>query len=187
MENKMIRALDLQELENYLQSMTSETKVYIGGDSEKLQYHGKWYADYTTVVVVHRDGNKGCRVFGQLEREIVYDQKKDRPTMRLMTEVQKVSEMYLRIHHMLSRFETQIHLDLNAKKIHASNHVVAQAIGYIRGVCNIEPQIKPDAWSASYAADRLKEIWQFQKAPPNTSNIRRDFRKKSKTKRKAKA
>ena len=167
----MNRKLNFDDLEAYLQTMSDTTKIYIGGDSEKLQSGGVWYADYTTVVVVHKDGNKGCRVFGQLERERVYDQRKDRPTMRLMTEVQKVSEMYLRIAPMLERFETQIHLDLNAKKIHASNHVVQQAIGYIRGVCGVDPQIKPDAWSASYAADRLKEIWSYQTTPPNASNI----------------
>lgn len=172
MENSINRAINLQELESYLQSMSDDTKVYIGGDSEKIRNHGKWYADYTTVVVVHKDGNKGCRIFGQLERELVFDQKKDKPTMRLMTEVQKVSEMYLTIAHMLKRFEVQIHLDLNAKKVHASNHVVQQAVGYIRGVCGIEPQIKPDAWSASYAADRLKEVWQYQKTPPTPANIR---------------
>ena len=169
----MSNGFSIDALEAFLQTQSSATKIYIGGDSEKIRSGGAWYADYATVVVVHIDGHKGCKIFGKVDRERVYDQKKDRPTMRLMTEVMKISEIYLNIQHLLDRFEVQIHLDLNAKKIHASNHVVQQAVGYIRGVCNIEPQIKPDAWSASYAADRYKEILSFQKSPPNANNFRK--------------
>lgn len=168
----MNKQINFEELESFLSSQSDETKVYIGGDSEKIRYQGKWYADYITVVVVHIDGCRGCRIFGQIERERVYDQAKNRPTLRLMTEVQKVSELYLRVAEMTSRFHTEIHLDLNAKKIHASNHVVQQAIGYIRGVCGIDPQIKPNAWSASYAADRYKEILSFSNAHPTAANIK---------------
>jgi len=173
----MERTFNIQELETFLQAQSDATKIYIGGDSEKIKYHGQWYADYATVVVVHIDGCKGCRIFGEISRERVYDQKKDRPVMRLMTEVQKISEMYLRIAHLLDRFEVQIHLDLNAKKIHASNVVVQQAIGYIKGVCNIQPQIKPDAWSASYAADRYKEILSYQKSHPTAANLKKNPKK----------
>jgi predicted RNase H-related nuclease YkuK (DUF458 family) len=31
-------------------------------------------------------------------------------------------------------------------------------VGYIRGVCNVIPMVKPRAFAASYAADRLKEV-----------------------------
>jgi predicted RNase H-related nuclease YkuK (DUF458 family) len=33
-----------------------------------------------------------------------------------------------------------------------------QAIGYIKGVCGKTPKLKPEAFAASYAADRLKEF-----------------------------
>jgi predicted RNase H-related nuclease YkuK (DUF458 family) len=33
-----------------------------------------------------------------------------------------------------------------------------EAIGYIRGTCNVIPMIKPKAFAASYAADRFKGI-----------------------------
>jgi predicted RNase H-related nuclease YkuK (DUF458 family) len=36
--------------------------------------------------------------------------------------------------------------------------VVKEAIGYITGMCSVIPMVKPNAWAASYAADRLKEI-----------------------------
>jgi predicted RNase H-related nuclease YkuK (DUF458 family) len=163
--------INLEELEQFLSTQSEATKIYIGGDSEKVKHQGVWHADYATVVVIHIDGCRGCRIFGEVVRERVYDQKKDRPTLRLMTEVHKISEMFLRIEHLIQDFETQIHLDLNAKKIHASNHVVAEAIGYIKGVCNINPQIKPDAFSASYAADRFKEVLSFRAKPPTAANM----------------
>ena len=33
-----------------------------------------------------------------------------------------------------------------------------QAIGYIKGTCNVTPMVKPDAPAASFCADRLKRI-----------------------------
>jgi hypothetical protein len=36
--------------------------------------------------------------------------------------------------------------------------VLSQAIGYIKGTCNVIPLVKPQAFAASYCADRLKEI-----------------------------
>lgn len=165
--------VNLEELEQFLATQSDATKIYIGGDSEKIKFQGQWYADFATVIVVHIDGCKGCRIFGEVVRERVYDQKKDKPTLRLMTEVHKISEMYLRIEHLIHDFDVQIHLDLNAKKIHNSNLVVGEAIGYIKGTCNIDPQIKPDAFSASYAADRFKEVLNFKAKPPTGSNIRK--------------
>jgi predicted RNase H-related nuclease YkuK (DUF458 family) len=36
--------------------------------------------------------------------------------------------------------------------------VIQQAVGYIKGTCNVIPMVKPNAFAASYAADRLKEV-----------------------------
>jgi predicted RNase H-related nuclease YkuK (DUF458 family) len=36
--------------------------------------------------------------------------------------------------------------------------VISQAVGYIKGVCNVIPFVKPDAFAASYAADRFKGL-----------------------------
>jgi predicted RNase H-related nuclease YkuK (DUF458 family) len=42
--------------------------------------------------------------------------------------------------------------------------VVNEAVGYIRGMCNVVPFVKPRAFAASYAADRLKEVLNAQQA-----------------------
>ena len=49
-------------------------------------------------------------------------------------------------------------LDINPDEIHGSSCVVQQAIGYIRGTCNVVPLVKPQAFAASYCADRYKEV-----------------------------
>lgn len=151
--------IDIEELREFLKHQTPATKIYIGGDSKRVKVAGVWYADFTTVVVVHMNGNKGGRVFGQSVRERDYDKAKNKPRMRLMTEVYKISELYLEIADLVEDFDVQIHLDLNSKEVHASNIVVKEAIGYIRGTCNMDPHIKPDAWAASFVADRLHDIW----------------------------
>lgn len=155
---KIPKEIDVNEVMEYLLNCSSETKVYIGCDSEKYRLDGEWVVDYTTAVVIHRDGKHGCKVFGALQREKDYDRKKDRPSYRLMNEVYKAADIYLKLAGLLDN-EIAIHLDLNPSHNFASSHVVNQAIGYIRGVCGIEPEVKPEAWAASYAADRLKEIF----------------------------
>ena len=152
------RKIDLDEVRSFIQSQSLSTRIYIGGDSERLCIDGVWYADYTNVVVVHIDGNRGCRVFGEVVRERDYDQQKDKPRMRLMNEVMKTAQLYLDLADVLEDRDVQIHLDINPDMKHGSSCVISEATGYIRGMCNIVPMVKPDAWAASYCADRLKDI-----------------------------
>ena len=153
-----MRKLDLEEVKEFIRAQSPETKIYLGADSERMNVNGTWYADYLLAVVIHIDGNKGCKIFGEIQRERDYDQRKDKPSMRLMNEVMKVSEMFHRLSDVLEDRHVELHLDLNGDKTYGSSCVVQQAIGYIRGTCNVTPMIKPKAWAASYAADRLKYI-----------------------------
>lgn len=160
----MIRKhLDLDAVRAFIQSQSPETKVYLGGDSERFQIGGVWYADYINVVVVHKNGKNGCKVFGGIVRERDYDQQKDRPRMRLMNEVYKTAGLYMELADVLEDREVEIHLDINPNLKHGSSCVINEAVGYIRGMCNIVPLVKPNAWCASYAADRYKDaIWHDQ-------------------------
>ena len=45
--------------------------------------------------------------------------------------------------------------------MYGSSCVINEAVGYIRGVCNVTPLCKPEAFAASYAADRLKHIMNY--------------------------
>ncbi len=153
-----MKKLDINEVREFIQSHSDETKVYIGCDSCRFRKNGKWHAEYTLAVVVHIDGKHGCKIFGESQTEIDYDQKRERPAMRLMNEVYKISELYLKLHEVLEDKIVEVHLDINPNEMYGSSCVVQQAIGYIRGVCNVVPMVKPKAFAASYAADRLKEV-----------------------------
>jgi predicted RNase H-related nuclease YkuK (DUF458 family) len=153
-----MKQFDIEEVKRYITNSSPESKIYLGADSERNRYERVWYADYTVAIVVHIDGKHGCKIFGYHQRERDYDQRKDKPNVRLMTEVYKVSELYLQLKDVIEDRWVEVHLDINPSIKHASNAVVNQAIGYIRGTCNLEALIKPNAFAASYAADRLKFI-----------------------------
>jgi predicted RNase H-related nuclease YkuK (DUF458 family) len=150
--------IDIDVVKDFIEAQSPETKVYLGVDSERLKIDGVWHADYCLAIVIHIDGKHGCKVFGEVIRERDWDNKPDRPIQRLMTETYKIAELFLKLEDVLVGRDFQIHLDLNKSEEHGSSCAVQQAIGYIRGVCNVTPHIKPDAPAASFAADRLKAI-----------------------------
>ena len=159
-----MKKLDIEEVKAFIQSQSLETKIYIGGDSERFIMGDVWYADYTLAIVVHINGNNGCKLFGEVHRERDYDQKIDRPRMRLMNEVYKIADLYLKLHEVLEGREVEVHLDINPNEMHGSSCVIQEATGYIRGMCNVIPMVKPDAFAASYAADRLKHAMEKRAA-----------------------
>jgi predicted RNase H-related nuclease YkuK (DUF458 family) len=152
----MRKAINIDEVRDFILAQTPETKIYIGGDSERFLIGKDWYADYIMVVVVHINGNNGCKIFGEVVRERDWDQKRDKPRMRLMNEVYKIADLYLKLHDVLEDREVQVHLDINPNEMHGSSCVINEAVGYIKGMCNVVPMVKPKAFAASYAADRYK-------------------------------
>jgi uncharacterized protein len=157
-QKPIMKPLNLEEVARYIQQTSPETKIYLGVDSERVKLGDRWYADYTLAIVVHIDGKHGCKVFGEVQREPDWSQSADKPSMRLMQEVYKVSELFTALSPVLEDRYVEVHLDINPAAHFKSNQVVQQAVGYIRGTCNITPQIKPNAFAASYAADRLKFV-----------------------------
>jgi predicted RNase H-related nuclease YkuK (DUF458 family) len=159
-----MKKLNLAEVKAFIDAQSPETKVYLGADSERVRVNGQWFADYAVVIVVHIDGCHGCKIFGEVVRERDYDQRKNKPAMRLMREVYLVAEMFEHMKDVLEDREVAIHLDINPDENYGSSCVVQQAIGYIKGTCNVVPFVKPNAPVASFAADRLKRVLEEQKA-----------------------
>lgn len=147
--------LDLNHVKEFITAQSESTKFYIGCDSEIKKKNGKWYADYVSVVVIHKDGNKGCKVFGKVETEEIYQVGKNKQNLRLMTEVYKASELYLELAEQIGDRYLEIHLDINPDERYDSSVVLSQAVGYIKGLCGLDPKVKPEAFAASYAADRF--------------------------------
>jgi len=160
MYNKQI---DIQEVVNFVSNCSPSTKLYIGCDSERLRVEGVWHADYITAVVVHINGNNGCKIFGAVDREREFEQRSNKPRMRLMNEVYRVANLYLELIEVIDN-DIQVHLDINPDEMFGSSVVINEAVGYIKGMCNVIPMVKPGAFAASYAADRFKEVMGNRKA-----------------------
>jgi predicted RNase H-related nuclease YkuK (DUF458 family) len=127
---------------------SASSSVYIGCDSIRFKKLGKWYAKYTTVVVVHKDTRHGCRIF---YNDVVlpdYGILKQ----RLMTECQFAADALGEIEPLLGGRYIEVHLDLNNDPKHKSNIAVKEALGWIRGL-GVVAKIKPESWAATHAAD----------------------------------
>mgnify|MGYP006282750517 CR=1 FL=1 len=152
----MFSEKQIAEIKDYLQNTSTESRVYLGCDSMRLRKKGKWFALYTVVLVVHKESKHGCKLFGYNTLEPDYDQNFKKPFNRLMNEAIKVAELYQEIEYDLVEMEeVEIHLDVNPDEEYGSSCAVKAAAGYILGTCGIQPKIKPEAWAASYAADRM--------------------------------
>ena len=153
-----MRKIDVNEVRAFIEAQGPATKIYIGCDSERFVLGKDWYADYTLAIVIHINGNNGCKLFGEVQRERDWDQKQDRPRMRLMNEVYKIADLFQKLKDVLEGRELEVHLDINPDEVYGSSCVVNEAIGYIRGMCNVIPMVKPNAFAATNAADRLKFV-----------------------------
>ena len=153
-----MKPINVEEVRKFISDQSAATRIYLGCDSERVKLHNGWWADYTLAVVVHINGNSGCKIFGEVQRDRDYDQRIGRPALRLMNEVYKVSDLYRKLSDVLTNRLVEVHLDINPDERHGSNCVIAQAIGYIKGTCNVTPSVKPYAFAASYAADRFKGL-----------------------------
>ena len=143
----------IEELVELLSTLNSDTKIYFGCDSVRTIKKNIWYARYATVVIVHKNGNKGCRLFSHEDTLIDYDTKYNRPRMRLMNETIKVCEAYVQLAPFIDEFDCEIHLDINTDPQHGSSCVAKEAAGYVLGMTGLEPKLKPLGFAASYGAD----------------------------------
>ena len=157
-----MKKLDIEQVAEFIRAQSPETKIYLGCDSERLRIDGAWHADYVLAIVVHINGNNGCKIFGAVERERDYDQRVDRPRMRLMNEVYRAAQLYLELSQVVAH-DIEVHLDLNRDNSHNSSIVVNEAVGYIKGMCGVIPMVKPNSWAASYGADRFKSLTEYQR------------------------
>ena len=108
-----MKKMDLDLVKAFINAQSPETSVYLGCDSERVKVDGVWHADYALAVVVHIDSCHGCKIFGEVQRERDWDQRSDKPAMRLMNEVYKVSELFQKMADVLEDRLVEVHLDIN--------------------------------------------------------------------------
>jgi predicted RNase H-related nuclease YkuK (DUF458 family) len=149
----MFSKSQVEELVELLTTLNNHTKIYFGCDSVRVVKNDVWYARYATVVIVHKNGNNGCRLFSHESTEIDYDVKQNRPKMRLMHEAMKVCDAYLQLAPLIDEFDCEIHLDINSDPSAGSYCAAKEAAGYVLGMTGVEPKLKPHGFAASYGAD----------------------------------
>ena len=147
------------QIRDYLNTAPKDSDVYIGCDSNRYKSsQGIWMASYTTVVVIAitdpMTGRRGgCRVFACNDKQQDYDQRQNRPMMRMMNEAYRSAEAYQQLEEYLLEHEVELHLDINKSPKHGSNVAHSAAVGYLTGVTGRTVKTKPEAWAASHVAD----------------------------------
>lgn len=154
----MKKKIDLDKVREFIDGTSPTTKIYIGADSQRYKRGGVWFSDTAAVVIIHFDGKHGAKIFGEITTDRDWDQHKERPRMRLMTEVYKAAELYLALAESIGDRHCEVHLDINPDKAHGSSCVIQEAVGYIRGMTGVTPKVKPAAWAASICADKFPSL-----------------------------
>lgn len=153
----MTNRIDFDKINEFLETCGPKTRLYVGCDS-RVYYnsHRVRMVSYTTAIIVHIDGQHGGKLFYENMVEVDRNLDRKKPNLRLMTEVYKVSELYLnlinRVDNCLDK-DIEIHIDVNPQKEYKSSAIMTEALGYIRGVCQVDAKVKPEAWAASTVAD----------------------------------
>jgi len=149
--------IEFDKINDFLETCGPKTRLYVGCDS-RVYYNSQRIRmiTYTTAIVVHIDGQHGGKLFYENATEVDKNVDRKKPNLRLMTEVYKVSELYLNlINHVDNCLDKdiEIHIDINPQKEYKSSAIITEALGYIRGVCQVDAKVKPEAWAASTVAD----------------------------------
>lgn len=144
-----------EDAREYIKAASPESSVYIGCDSIRYKRDGKWFARYSTVVVIHINSKNGGRIFHNSVAMPDYGNLRQ----RLLAEVGMAIEAFDAVQDVLGDRHVEIHLDINPSPEHASNVAVKEALGWVKGL-GIEPKIKPSSWCATHAADwAVRELY----------------------------
>lgn len=141
----------IEEAKAAIAASSPESCVYLGTDSIRYRTKGQWMARYTTVVILHIDGGKGCKLFENTVTMPDYGNVKQRMLNEVAFTVQHGSEI---VDYIGDR-KFEIHIDVNPDPRHKSNAALSEARGYIIGTFGFEPKFKPDSLAATHGADHL--------------------------------
>jgi predicted RNase H-related nuclease YkuK (DUF458 family) len=139
---------NVEEVKKAIEESSDSTAIYVGCDSRRFRAHGRWFATYTTVVVIHVDQCRGCIIYGK--RDLLADFGKVKE--RMLNEVNFAVAVAYQIADSVGDRRFEIHLDVNPDPKHKSSLAVKEALGYVQGM-GFVGRIKPDAPIASTAAD----------------------------------
>ena len=139
----------IEEAKQAILESSPQSSVYIGCDSIRFRKNNRWYAKYSTVIIVHMDSKRGCKLFHNSVDMPDYGNLKQ----RLLTEVQMAVSTATEIIDVIGDRHMEIHLDINPNPAHRSSVAVKEALGWVKGSLGIDAKIKPSSFAATHAAD----------------------------------
>lgn len=148
----------LEDVKKAILESSDTSSIYIGCDSIRFKKHGRFYARYATVVILHIDSRHGCQLFYTEETMPDYGKKTEGLRQRLLNEAGFAIAVALELVDVIGDRKLEIHLDINPKEQFASSKAVKEATGYVLGATGIQPKIKPFAFAAMHAADKVARV-----------------------------
>lgn len=131
-----------------IRESSPQSSIYVGCDSIRYKRDGKYFAKYSTVVILHMDSKNGCKLFYDTQVLPDYGGIKQ----RLLTEVSFAVAAAMEIVDAVGERHMEVHLDINPNPKHKSSVAVKEAIGYVTGM-GFEAKVKPEGFAATCAAD----------------------------------
>lgn len=167
MSEKILKSprLDYGAIRLYIEKSSKESIIMIGCDSIRRLVHGKSVAKYSTVVCIRNATGtgkdviyRGSKVFGGSVTLPDYgvvnkSGKIENLKQRMLKEVEFALEAFEKVRDVIGGRHVEIHLDINPNENYQSNQALAEARGYVMGMTGMEPEFKPYALAASFAAD----------------------------------
>ncbi len=140
------------EAKEAILNSSESSSVYIGADSIRFKKKdGRWYAKYSTVIILHVDSKHGAKIFHKNIEMPDYGNLRQ----RLITEAGFAIEAASEIVDVIGNRRMEIHLDINPNPKHKSNVAVKEALGYVKGTTGLDAVIKPHSFAATHAADHV--------------------------------
>lgn len=140
---------DADEIAKEIRASSKSTAIYIGCDSKVYSDRSGRYIAFATVVIIHKDGSHGAKIYKQITTERFMEMKQ-----RLMKEVELAIDIGYKLLDDIGDRPFQIHLDVNPDPKYASSSCVKEATGYVLGMFGFKPKLKPEAWASSSVSDR---------------------------------
>lgn len=141
----------IEEAKQAILDSSPQSSVYIGCDSIRIRKNKQWYAKYSTVIIVHMDSKRGCKLFHESVDMPDFGNLKQ----RLLNEVQMAVMAATEIVEVLGDRHMEIHLDINPNPKHKSSVAVKEALGWVKGSLGLDAKIKPYSFAATHAADHV--------------------------------
>jgi predicted RNase H-related nuclease YkuK (DUF458 family) len=157
--------LDYEKVREYIKNSSPNSVVMIGCDSVRLKKKGKMHARYSAVVCIRRATGEGddimyhgSKVFGASVvlpdyGKVIRSGKMKNLKQRLMQEVAFALEVFNNVWEAIGDRPFEIHLDISSRPECESHVALQEARGFVLGMTGYEPEVKPDALAASFAAD----------------------------------